>query len=95
MENGLDPVYVLHWEHPILIEGARSRRSGMPQYRPPHAASTTMWSRKPSGAKIASLAQTLPMMAQRRMVFVRDLGLMPADNAKPLLASFAKAVEAR
>ena len=45
---------------------------------------------KPTGAKIVGLAQTLPMMAAYRMVVVRDLGLMPADEAEPLLAYFAK-----
>src|SRR5580698_8163308 len=45
---------------------------------------------KPTGGKIAALAQTLPMMAERRMVLVRDLGLMAADDAEPLLSYFAK-----
>ena len=34
--------------------------------------------------RIVALAQTLPMMAARRMIFVRDLGLLPADDDAPV-----------
>jgi DNA polymerase III subunit delta len=45
---------------------------------------------KPNGTRIVSLAQTLPMMAQRRLVLVRDLALLPADDAEPLIEYFAR-----
>ncbi len=43
-----------------------------------------------SASRIIGLAQTLPMMAQRRLVYVRDLTKFPADDAEPLLAYLAK-----
>ena len=42
------------------------------------------------GALPEAIAQTLPMMAERRMVMVRDLAPLPADEAPALLAYFAK-----
>ena len=86
----LDPIYVLHSEHPILIE---RMVSAIREVAVPPAArgfNYDVVEGKPSGTRIVSLAQTLPMMAQRRMVFVRDLTLMPADDAEPLLAYLGK-----
>ncbi len=88
--KGLDPVYVLHSEHPILIERAVAAIRDVAVPPAARGFNYDVVEGKPSGSKIAALAQTLPMMAQRRMVFVRDLGLMPADEAEPLLAYFAK-----
>jgi DNA polymerase III subunit delta len=87
--DGLDPVYVLHSEHPILVERAVAaiRDAAVPPAT--RGFNYDVIEGKPTGAKIAALAQTLPMMAQRRMVLVRDLGLMAADDADPLLAYFA------
>lgn len=88
--KGLDPVYVLHSEHPILVERAVAaiRDAAVPPMA--RGFNYDVVEGKPSGAKIVALAQTLPMMAERRLVLVRDLGLMPADDAEPLLAYFAK-----
>ena len=88
--KGLDPVYVLHSEHPILVERAVAaiRDAAVPPIA--RGFNYDVVEGKPSGGKIVALAQTLPMMAERRMVLVRDLGLMPADDAEPLLAYFAK-----
>jgi DNA polymerase III subunit delta len=90
VEKGLDPVYVLHSEHPILIE--RALHAIRDKAVPPamRGFNYDVVEGKPTGAKIVGLAQTLPMMAAYRMVVVRDLGLMPADEAEPLLAYFAK-----
>jgi DNA polymerase-3 subunit delta len=86
----LDPIYVLSSEHPILIERAVAaiRDAAVP----PEARGFNydVVEGKPTGARIVALAQTLPMMAQRRMVFVRDLAAMPADDAEPLLAYLGK-----
>src|SRR5580704_6971253 len=88
--KGLDPVYVLHSEHPILVERAVAaiRDATVPPIA--RGFNYDIVEGKPTGAKIVALAQTLPMMAERRMILVRDLGLMAADDAEPLLAYFAK-----
>lgn len=86
----LDPIYVLHSEHPILIErvvGALRDAIVPPAAR---GFNYDVVEGKPTGQRIVALAQTLPMMAARRMVFVRDLATMPADEAEPLLAYLAK-----
>jgi len=85
-----DPVYVLHSEHPILIERVLSAlRDGVV---PPAARGFNydLVEGKPTGARIVALAQTLPMMAQRRLIYVRDFSALPADDAEPLLAYLAK-----
>src|SRR5690242_15860141 len=86
----LDPIYVLSSEHPILIE--RTVAAIRDAAVPPEARGFNydVVEGKPSGARIVALAQTLPMMAERRMVLVRDLSAMPADEAEPLIAYFAK-----
>jgi DNA polymerase-3 subunit delta len=86
----LDPVYVLHSEHPILIE--RALGAVRDAVVPPAARGFNydIVEGKPTGARIVALAQTLPMMAQRRLIYVRDLSAMAADEAEPLLAYLAK-----
>lgn len=86
----LDPIYVLHSEHPILIE--RVLTALRDAVVPPAARGFNydLVEGKPTGARIVALAQTLPMMAARRMIYVRDLSTMPADEAEPLLAYLAK-----
>jgi len=86
----LDPIYVLHSEHPILIERVVT---ALREAVVPPAARGFNYDAvegKPTGARIVALAQTLPMMAQRRMIYVRDLSAMPADEAEPLLTYLAK-----
>lgn len=86
----LDPIYVLHSEHPILIErvlGAIRDAAVPPAAR---GFNYDVVDGKPTGARIVALAQTLPMMAQRRMIYVRDLSAMAADEAEPLLAYLAR-----
>jgi len=86
----LDPIYVLHSEHPILIE--RTISGIRDQVVPPAARGFNydVVEGKASASRIISLAQTLPMMAASRMVFVRDLAGMPADDTEAMLAYLAK-----
>ncbi len=86
----LAPIYVLHSEHPILLE--RAIHAIRDATVPPAARGFNydVVEGKPSANRIVALAQTLPMMAARRMVFVRDLTLLPSDDAEALLAYVAK-----
>ena len=86
----LDPVYVLSSEHPILIERtvAAIREAAVPPAM--RGFNYDVVEGKPSGSRIVALAQTLPMMAARRMVLVRDLATISADEAEPLIEYFGK-----
>jgi DNA polymerase-3 subunit delta len=85
-----DPIYVLHSEHPILVERlvAALREAVVPPAA--RGFNYDIVEGKPTGARIVGLAQTLPMMAQRRLIYVRDLSAMAADDAEPLLAYLGK-----
>jgi DNA polymerase-3 subunit delta len=86
----LEPIYVLHSEHPILLDRviAALRDAAVPPAA--RGFNYDVVEGKPTGARIVALAQTLPMMAQRRMIYVRDLSAMAADDAEPLLAYLAR-----
>src|SRR5215212_6169037 len=43
-----------------------------------------------TASRVVALAQTLPMMAQRRLVYVRELGAPSGNEADQLLAYVAK-----
>jgi DNA polymerase III subunit delta len=88
--KGVAPIYVLHSEHPILIERAVSAIRDAVVPPAARGFNYDVIEGKPKGANIVALAQTLPMMAKYRMVFVRDLGLLPADEAEPVINYLAK-----
>ncbi|MBA3394141.1 MAG: DNA polymerase III subunit delta [Deltaproteobacteria bacterium] len=85
-----DPIYVLHSEHPILIERVVAAIRDIAVPPAARGFNYDVVEGKPRGSQIVALSQTLPMMAQRRMIYVRDISLMPADEAEPLLAYLAK-----
>jgi DNA polymerase III subunit delta len=76
----LAPVYVLFSDHPVLIDRAVAaiRDAAVPpEWR---AFNYDVVEGKPSAGRIVAAAQTLPMMAARRMVLVRDLAVVPAGE---------------
>lgn len=87
--GSLDPVYVLTSEHPVLLERALAaiRDAAVPPST--RGFNYDVIDGKPSGQRIVALAQTLPMMAKRRLIYVRELGTMTAEDAEPLLAYLA------
>ncbi|HEU0036947.1 MAG TPA: DNA polymerase III subunit delta [Kofleriaceae bacterium] len=89
-EGDLDPIYVLHSEHPILIE--RVLGAIRDEVVPPAARGFNydVVEGKPRAQQIIALAQTLPMMAKYRLIYVRELAGMPAEDAEPLLAYVGK-----
>jgi len=86
----LDPIYVLTSEHPLLVDRVVSAVRDVAVPPAARGFNYDVIEGKPTGTRIVTLAQTLPMMAQRRMVFVRELGALPADDAEPLLAYLQK-----
>lgn len=80
------PVYILSSEQPLLLERAVAaiRDAAVPpamrgfNYDVVEAGRAT-------AARILAAAQTLPMMAQRRMVLVRDIASMPAAELNKLV----------
>jgi len=82
----LAPVYILHSAQPLLIQRAIKAitDAAVPENMRGFNLDV-MQGKGGSGASIASAAQTLPMMAERRMVLVRDISAMPAAELKKLI----------
>lgn len=84
----LAPVYVIASDHPVLVDRAVAaiRDAAVePGWR---AFNYDVVEGKATASRITSAAQTLPMMAPRRMVLVRDLAPMAADELTALAGYF-------
>lgn len=81
----LDPVYLVASEHPVLIDRllAAVRDAAVPANM--RAWNYDVLEGKVSPTRILTTCQTLPMMGARRMVFVRDLAALPADELAQLI----------
>ncbi|ACY14870.1 DNA polymerase III subunit delta [Haliangium ochraceum] len=87
----LSPVYILHSEHPLLVDRAVAaiRDAAVPENARGFNYDVVE-AKGASAQRILAAAQTLPMMAERRMLLVRDLAAMSsAELAKmvPYLGS--------
>jgi DNA polymerase III subunit delta len=91
--DALDPVYIISSEHPILVDRmvASIRDAAVPEAMRAWNYDVVEGSLKASGSasRIVAIARTLPMMSAKRMVFIRDLVTLPADEAPVLTAYFA------
>ena len=74
------PVYVIHSEHPVLVDRAVAaiRDAAVPPAM--RGFNYDVVEGKATASRILGAARTLPMMAARRMVLVRDVALVPADE---------------
>lgn len=85
-DGDLDPVYVLVSQQPLLLE--RVVTAVLDAAVPPEARGfnlDTFDGRGASGTRILAAVQTLPMMAQRRAVLLRDISSMAAGEMAHLL----------
>ncbi len=82
----LAPVYIVVSPDPLLIDRAVS---SVRDAAVPDAARAFNYDvidgKGATGSKVLAAAQTLPMMASRRMVLVRDVGAMPAAELVKLV----------
>jgi DNA polymerase-3 subunit delta len=85
----VEPMYVLHSEHPILIERVLTAIRDAVVPANARGFNYDIVEGKPSAARIVALAQTLPMLAQRRLIYVRDISGLPSDDGEALLAYLA------
>ncbi|MEZ4402731.1 MAG: DNA polymerase III subunit delta [Kofleriaceae bacterium] len=81
----LDPIYVVASDHPILVDRllAAVRDAAVPPAM--RAWNYDVIEGKATATRILNACQTLPMMGARRMVFVRDLAPMAADELTGLI----------
>lgn len=82
----LAPVYVVFSEHPILVDRALAavRDAAVPPNM--RGWNYEVVEGKATAQRIVNACQTLPMMGARRMVYVRDLAAMAADELTELAA---------
>ncbi len=81
----LDPVYVISSDHPVLVERALAAIREAAVAPATRGFNYDVVEGKATAARITSAALTLPMMAPRRMVLVRDLALMAAEELARLV----------
>jgi DNA polymerase-3 subunit delta len=76
----LAPVYIVYSEHPVLVDRvvAAIRDAAVPPAM--RGFNYDIVEGKATASRILGGARTLPMMAARRMVLVRDVALVPADE---------------
>ncbi|MCA9679459.1 MAG: DNA polymerase III subunit delta [Kofleriaceae bacterium] len=81
----LDPVYILSSDHPVLLDRVITaiRDAAVPPAT--RGFNYDVVEGKATAARITGAALTLPMMAARRMVLVRDLAQTPADELAKLI----------
>jgi DNA polymerase-3 subunit delta len=81
----LEPVYLFASDHPLLIDRAVAeiRDAAVPPAM--RGWNYDVIEGKATASRISAAANTLPMMAERRMVLVRDLAAMPAEELGKLV----------
>lgn len=81
----LAPVYLFASDHPLLIDRAIAeiRDAAVPPAM--RGWNYDVIEGKATASRISAAANTLPMMAERRMVLVRDLAAMPAEELGKLV----------
>ena len=81
----LAPIYVVASDHPILIDRALAavRDAAVPPAM--RAWNYDVLEGKSTATRIVNACQTLPMMGAKRMVLVRDLALVSADELAGLI----------
>src|SRR5687767_10904900 len=85
-EGKLDPIYVFSSDEPLLIDRAVAalREAAVPAAL--RGFNEELFDGKGlTATRVLTAAQTLPMMAPRRLVLVRDLGAMAAAELNGLL----------
>jgi len=87
------PVYVIHSEHPVLVDRAVAaiRDAAVPPAM--RGFNYDVVEGKATASRILGAARTLPMMAARRMVLVRDVALVPADEHPAIVEYLEKPSE--
>jgi DNA polymerase-3 subunit delta len=82
----VDPVYIFSSEHPLLVDRAVAeiRDKAVPPAM--RGWNYDVVEGKATASRIIGAANTLPMMGERRMVLVRDLAAMAADELGKLVA---------
>ena len=82
----LDPVYILISEQPLLVDRAVSAILEAAVPEPARGFNYDMMEGKGlTATRVLNAAQTLPMMAQRRMVLIREISAAPAGELAKLV----------
>ena len=82
------PIYLIASDHPILIERALHAVRDATVPAAMRAWNYDVVEGKATATRIVNACQTLPMMGAKRMIYVRDLAMMSADELTGLLPYF-------